>query len=191
MKGDKKIALVYSNYYILNQITGFKKIFYKKKLPEGLIFQELLKEYFLGICTVIMKKEIFEKNKELFNTKYNIIGDFYLFTRISKKIHFASIDLPLSIYRIHSKSFSNKNYQIHISELKHWIKNQKNFDNNSLSSVKERIFYMETLLSLINKKKYIFCIKKILKIKSYKKKIKLFFFLLVPSFILKKMKENF
>lgn len=188
---DKKIGLVYSNYYILNQITGFKRIFYKKKLPEGIIYKELLKEYFLGICTVIMKKDIFKKNKELFNKKYKIIGDFDLFTRISKKINFASVNLPLSIYRIHNKSFSNKNYEMHISELKFWIKNQKNFENNFLSYVKEKVFYMDTLLILLIKKKYIFFILRVFKIKSYKKKIKLFLLLLIPNFFLKKIKKNF
>ena len=163
---DKKIGLVYSNYYILNQFTGFKKLFYKKKLPSGLIFRELLKEYFLGICTVIIKKDIFEKNKKWFNTKYNIIGDFDFFTRISKKIHFASINLPLSIYRIHNDSLSSKNYEMHINELNLWIKNQKTFDNNYLSFIKEKIIYMEIFLSILKKKKYISQTKRILKIKS-------------------------
>jgi glycosyltransferase involved in cell wall biosynthesis len=188
---DKKIGLVYSNYYILNQITGRKKIFSKKKLPEGLIFQELLKEYFVGICTVIMRKDIFKKNKEMFNKDYNIIGDFDLFTRISKKIHFASIDLPLSIYRVHNKSLSRKNYDTLINEFKHWIKNQRIFNNNSLNFIKEKIIYMEVLQSILNETNFILCMKKIIKINSFKMKIKLFIFLLVPNFILIKLKENF
>ena len=188
---DKKIGLVYSNYYILNQFTGSKKLFYPKKLPNGFIFKELLKEYFIGICTVIIKKNVFKKNKKLFNIKYNIIGDFDFFTRISKKIYFSSINLPLSIYRIHNKSLSNKNYEMHINELKYWVKNQKTFDNHCLSYVKEKIIYMDILLSLLKKKKSIFLIKRILKIKSLKKKTKLFIFLLLPNLILKKLKKIF
>ena len=38
---NKKINLVYSNYYILNQFTGLKKIAYKKILPEGIVYREL------------------------------------------------------------------------------------------------------------------------------------------------------
>ena len=123
---NKKIGLFYSNYYILNQITGFKKKFYKRRLPEGFIFENLLKEYFIGICTVMLKRSIFQNNRQLFNKKYNIIGDFDLFMRISKKNYFSSINFPLAIYRVHNKSLSNKNYKMHISELKFWIKNQKN-----------------------------------------------------------------
>ncbi len=43
---NKKINLVYSNYYILNQVTTLKKIAYKNKLPEGIIYKQLLKNYF-------------------------------------------------------------------------------------------------------------------------------------------------
>jgi glycosyltransferase involved in cell wall biosynthesis len=59
---DNNVNLVYSNYYILNQIINTKKIFYKKKLPEGIIYKELLKNYFIGICTVLVKKKILIKN---------------------------------------------------------------------------------------------------------------------------------
>ena len=138
-----------------------------------------------------MRKDIFKKNKEMFNKDYNIIGDFDLFTRISKKIHFASIDLPLSIYRVHNKSLSRKNYDTLINELKHWIKNQRIFNNNSLNFIKERIIYMEVLQSILNETNFILCMRKIIKINNLKMKIKLFIFLLVPNFILIKLKENF
>jgi hypothetical protein len=49
---NDKVMLVYSNYYILNQTTGLKKIFYKKDLPEGIIYKNLLKKYFIGIKLV-------------------------------------------------------------------------------------------------------------------------------------------
>ncbi len=186
---NKKIGLVYSNYYILNQITGFKKKFYKRRLPEGFIFENLLKEYFIGICTVMLKRSIFQNNRQLFNKKYNIIGDFDLFMRISKKNYFSSINFPLAIYRVHNKSLSNQNYKMHISELKFWIKNQKNLSENDLFYIKKKIEYMDILFNLINKKKSIFLLKKIFKIKFSIIKIKLIVFYLIPNFLLKKIKE--
>jgi len=139
---NTKVKLVYSNYYILNQFTSLKKIAYKKKLPEGRIFKYLLKNYFIGICTVVLKKEIFSKYKKTFNKNYNIIGDFDLFIRLSVNFDFASVQSPLSIYRIHNKSFSNNNYQMHINELKSWINSQKIFSKSSLFNVQQKIFYM-------------------------------------------------
>ena len=129
---NKKITLIYSNYYILNQVTGLKKIAYKDKLPEGVIYKELLKNYFLGIGTVLIKKEIFLKKIFFFNKRFNIIGDFDFFTRLSKNNYFSCIQRPLSIYRIHKKSFSNKNYQMQINELKFWLKKTNIFDKVEL-----------------------------------------------------------
>lgn len=187
---NKKVKLVYSNYYILNQITGFKKIFYKKILPHGVIYKHLLKDYFIGICTVLMKKDFFLKKKNFFNKKFNIIGDFDLFTRISKSNYFASIQEPLSIYRVHKESFSNQNYLMHINELKFWISDQVVFKDDYLYFIKEKIIYMEAILNLLNSK-YFLTMKKILEISSLSKKIKLFFLLLIPNFIFRKLKNNF
>jgi hypothetical protein len=135
-----------------------------------------------------MKKKIFIKHKELFDKRYNIIGDFDLFIRLSRKIYFSSIQEPLSIYRKHNKSFSNQNYEVHIRELKFWFNNQVTFSKNSLSFLKEKILYMEIILNLL-KNNYILSINKILKISSLKKKIKLIIFLLIPNFIFKKLKS--
>jgi len=182
--------LVYSNYYILNQVTGLKKISYKNKLPEGIIYKNLLKNYFLGIGTVLIKKDIFLKRKIFFNTKFNIIGDFDFFTRLSKNDYFACIQHPLSIYRIHKESFSNKNYQMHINELKFWLKKEKSLDESLVSFVLQKILYMQIILNILNKK-YIVSLKMLHQIHSAKKRVKLFIFLLIPHFIFKKLKSNF
>ena len=187
---NKKSALVYSNYYILNQVTGLKKIAYKDKLPEGIIYKELLKNYFLGIGTVLIKKDIFLKSKNFFNPRFNIIGDFDFFTRLSKNNYFSCLQRPLSIYRIHKESFSNKNYQMHINELKFWLKKEKFLDESLIFSVRQKIFYMEIILNIFNKK-YIESLKMFKQIESVKKRIKLLIFLLIPNFIFKKLKNNF
>lgn len=181
---DKKIGLVYSNYFIFNQTTSLKEIAYTEKLPDGIIFNELFKNYFVGMGSVIIRKEIFTINKQFFDIKYNIIGDFDFFIRISKKIYFSYIQDPLLIYRIHKESFSNKNYQMHINELKLWIKKQRSLDNNHIFFIRQKIIYMEIILNILNKE-YTLFLKKIFKISSLKKKTKLIILLLVPNFIFK------
>ena len=187
---NERIGLVYSNYYFLNQVSGLHKIAYKEKLPQGIIYKKLLKNYCVGIGTVVMRKSIFLRYKNFFNKKFNIIGDFELFIRISKIFFFASIQLPLLTYRIHNKSYSSNNYHMHIEELKFWLKNQKVSCKDYFFYIREKILYMETMLNILNKK-YILSLKNIIYISSLKKKIKLFIFLFIPPFILKKLKDNF
>ena len=187
---NKKFDLVYSNYFILNQFTGLKKKAYNKKLPEGIIFEKLLNEYFIGIGTVLMKREVFFKTKEVFNKKYNIIGDFDFFLRISKKFFFASIQSPLLTYRIHNKSFSRNNYKIYIREFKYWLKNQSIDRSDKFLYVIEKTLYMEAIINIFNRN-YTLFIKNIYQISSSQKKIKLLIFLLIPNFFLKRLINNF
>ena len=137
-----------------------------------------------------MRKSIFTRNKESFNKKFNIIGDFDLFTRISQKFYFESIQLPLLIYRIHNKSFSNNNYHMYVKELKFWLKNQKTSYRDQFFYVSEKILYIETILNILNNK-YILSLKNIFQILSLKNKVKLLIFLFIPPFILKKLRNNF
>ena len=179
---NKKVGLVYSNYFTLNQTTGIKKIVYKKKLPEGIVFNELLNDYFIGINTVILRRSIILREKKIFNNKFNIIGDFDLFMRLSKKIYFASINKPIVIYRVHSKNFSKNNYKMYIKELKFWLNKQKLISKCKIIYVKERILYLEAIKYILNKK-FIFSLKKIFKLLSLKKKIKLLTLLFLNFFI--------
>ena len=70
---NKKFNIVYSNYYVLDQIKNKKYIRCKTNLNSGRITQDLLNNYTIGILTVCVKKKFFDKQK--FNKKYNIIGD--------------------------------------------------------------------------------------------------------------------
>ena len=187
---NKKTTLVYSNYYILNQVTGVKKIAHKDKLPEGIIYKELLKNYLLGIGTVLIKKDIFKKSKSFFNERFNIIGDFDFFIRLSQNNYYSCVQNPLLIYRIHKESLSNKNYHLHINELKFWVKKEKFFDERLVFFVRQKIIYMEIILNIFNNK-YVTSLKMLQKLHSVTKKIKLFIFLLIPNFIFKKFKNNF
>ena len=76
-----KSEIVYSKYFIKNEEKN--KIYLKDKnnLISGQITQNLLNNYNVGILAVMIKKSIFNKYK--FNKKFNLIGDFDFFIRVS------------------------------------------------------------------------------------------------------------
>tara|TARA_A100001015_G_scaffold149241_1_gene165454 strand:+ start:1562 stop:2362 length:801 start_codon:yes stop_codon:yes gene_type:complete len=115
--------IVYSKYYIKNEINKKKYINEKKDLPSGLVTSNFLRKYLVGISAVFLKKEIFNHIK--FDPQYQIIGDYDFFLRLSLNYKFFSIQEPLLTYRHHANNFTNKNYRIYISEFKNWIKNNK------------------------------------------------------------------
>ena len=83
---NKHVSLIYSNLWIQNENLKKRKLYWKKDLPSGLIYKKIIKEYCIGIITVMIKRNILSK-KNAFDPKYSVIGDFDLFTRLAKKIN--------------------------------------------------------------------------------------------------------
>ena len=100
-KKNKDYKFLFSNFYFYFQETGVKKIFFKEKVSSGIITQNLLNLYTVGILSVMMEKKFFKKKK--FNRKYNIIGDFDYFINLSLREKFYCINKPLAYYRNHKK----------------------------------------------------------------------------------------
>lgn len=118
-KKNNDLSIVYTNCYFYNNYTKKKKLFISSFLPEGKITQNLLDNYCVGFLTVLIKKNIFLKDK--FNKRYNIIGDFDFILRVSKKYNFGSIQEPLAFYRHHQNNFSLKNLKMYKIEIKYWL----------------------------------------------------------------------
>jgi hypothetical protein len=61
------------------------KKYWKISKPTGWILYELLKDYFVGLLTIIVRKTLFESIVYGFDPRYHIIGDFDLTIRVSEK----------------------------------------------------------------------------------------------------------
>tara|TARA_X000001036_G_scaffold427358_1_gene455846 strand:- start:68 stop:385 length:318 start_codon:yes stop_codon:yes gene_type:complete len=86
----------------------------------------------------MLEKKFF--NNLLFNEKFNIIGDFDFFIKLSENFKIGSIQEPLAYYRIHESNLSNK-MNIHISELEDWINNnERRLKENQFSLKHQKIF---------------------------------------------------
>ena len=113
---------------IKNKIINKTYVRKKGKLPDGIIAQKLLNDYFLGIITVMINRNIFKSYK--FNENYNIIGDFDLFFKLSTKYKFHSSQKSLAIYNVHGKNMSLVKLKTYTKELNNWIKkNEKKLSN--------------------------------------------------------------
>ena len=151
LRVNNKYKIVYSNYYTLNENKN-KTYINNKKLPNGVITKSLLKNYVLGILTVCADRYIFEKNK--FDDRYNIIGDFDFFIKISEKFDIGCIQEPLAHYRVHNNNYSRKKLKTYIWELKQWIiENKSNLSKNGHNLNRQRIelikLRIKSLLSIL------------------------------------------
>ena len=151
LEKNNEFKMVYSNYYIYDNLKKEKLIKHNFELPSGKITSDILKKYSIGILTTCLNREVFEKH--FFNKKYEIIGDFDFFVKLSEKISVGCIQKPLASYRLHSENYSKKKINLYINELKDWInENSENLSKNNLSVFHQKIY----LLKLILKKYLIF-----------------------------------
>ena len=89
----------------------------------------------------MMKKKIFDNKK--FDEKYNIIGDFDFFIKLSLEEEFFCIQKPLAYYRVHEKNFSRK-IKIHYNEFKVWLnKNENKFKKLNYSLLNLKFYYFK------------------------------------------------
>lgn len=153
---DPSASIFYSNFSILFQKSQKKKLKFKKKLPSGFIVKNLLKDYCIGLNTLLIKKKIFKDHK--FDEKYNIIGDFDLLIRLSFKFQIIANQKSLTNYRIHKSNLS-KNINIYVEELIKWKKKNKAkllSKNLSLNSINIYIFRLWVRLIILKIFRYTF-----------------------------------
>ncbi len=134
----KNYNLTFSNIFMYNNKTKTSKLFFHSKIPNGKMTQFLLDDYKLGILTVMLKRKIFKKRK--FNKKYDIIGDFDFFLKLSLKENFFCDPTPLAYHRKHEKNFSKK-IDLYLNELEDWSKkNLSKLSNLGYSLFRFRFF---------------------------------------------------
>ena len=141
---DQKVAVVYGNSWIRKEKINKKKIFIKYEMKDGLIHNDLIKSYNVGILTAVIKKKFIGKKKKIFNDKYNIIGDFDFFINLSKKNIFKVVQEPVATYRIHEKNLSLLKKGVEIIEYEDWLKNnKKKISEKNFQIIKKKILQLK------------------------------------------------
>ena len=184
---NPRIGLVYSNLYIIKQNIKKKKLYIKNKLPSGEIYNDLIKNYNVGILTVVMRKFFYQKLKKKFDARFSIIGDFDLFLRLAKLCEFKSIQKPLAYYRLHTQNLSINSKNKEIEEFEIWLdENKEGLSEVNIQNLKKEINCKKFINSKIdgNYKK---CFNILFSSRANFLDIKTFAIFLTPTIILKKL----
>lgn len=140
---NQDFEVVYTNYYIYEELKKKKLIKFKKKLPSGMITKNLLRNYTVGILTLCLKRDIFDIYS--FHKNFDIIGDFDFVIRLSEKKKIGYLHNPLAIYRNHTSNLSKKKMDIYVKEVQNWIKDKETYlkENNSLKYLNYFLFKLK------------------------------------------------
>jgi len=188
---SKKYGFSFSNcFHYYENLKKFES-FYNKKLPSGYILDHLLRYYFVKLSTIILKRELLKNYK--FNEYYNIIGDYDLIIRVSKKFKGMGFQDKLVNIRIHRYNFTHNNRKMFYKEFKHWI-NDQNFNDYFFKKNKNFLFlkleYLKLIYLLMEDKNFGLLVD-IFKFPKFYFKIKLLIIFFIPGFILRLKKDYF
>ena len=126
---ESKCGLCYTNYYELG-VNGMVKAFVKRQ-PSGEILSYQIKDYSIGILTVMISKHAWDSMEDKFDQDYNFSGDYDFFIRFLFKQRACYINEPLAFYRIsNTNSISNQKKFENLQELQKCIKKLKLFFMN-------------------------------------------------------------
>ena len=153
---DLKVGLVYGNLWYENEQNRSRRILYKKILPSGRILGDLLKNYVVGLVTIVIRRITFESLHHPFNSEYHLIGDFDCVIRIAVDWNINCVQEPVAHYRWTGDNGTNKNKERQLQEIEHWYNAMKqhpviSIDNNYLMDAKNKLLYMKTKLEIENK----------------------------------------
>ena len=184
---NQKVGVVYGNLWLLREKFKKKKIFSKQKLLTGMIFNEILKNYNIGIITTLIRTKILKNNKLKFNKKFNHIGDFDLFIKLSKLCEFKAIQEPVATYRIHGDNLSLKHTHKEIQELQYWLKKNNSVLNNYQRQMLQKRIQNRKFMFLKLTKNFFSTLIFFIQNKNIYTKLKNFLILFTPVFFLKKI----
>ena len=188
---DPEVGLVYGKLWWLFENKNKKKILKRKTLPTGMILDELLNENVIGSPTYVIRKQSLESLKYFFNDRFHIIGDYDLYVRLAAKWKFNCVQSPVAYARIHEKNESLLNKNKEIQEMKIWYVEMKKdhiiSSQKGLNKIPLQISYLEIMESILRDglRKNFF---KVITYPFCSKKLKLIIALLLPKFVLKKIR---
>lgn len=107
---DTSVGLVYSNFFVFDDIKMTRSAAYKNELPSGYIFKESINDYKVGILSVMVRKSLVSGLTQLFDEELEVIEDYDFFMRILYDTMAYYIHEPLAIYRKHGDMTSIKLY---------------------------------------------------------------------------------
>ena len=158
LENDENVGLVYSSFIKHN----INKFFFKKEeinskiFKSGKITNHLIKNYYIGLLTVMIRKSFMKNDLKSFDTKYNLLSDFDYILRFSKSYKIDYIKDILAVYYQHQNQLQVKNISAQASQLNDWFYNkvikEKIFeDNEDFSSIRKRIDFLNFIKDIKNK----------------------------------------
>lgn len=135
---DKDAILIYSNYYVRDLLINREYTAFNppKDFHSGTITRYLSRENFIGLQTVVIRKDVLQRLDNIFDNGLMYATDFDLCLRLSFLGKFYFSPEALVIYRKHRSNFSHSKRHIIAHDFSYLLNKYKNtLDKKSLRGI--------------------------------------------------------
>lgn len=113
---DPSVGMTFSDVIFFNQQYDISRLYEKRKYYEGKCFRELLGNYFISLATITLRKSALDTLDEIFDPRFQMIGDADLVRRLSLSWNLKCVPEVLARVRIHDMSLTSRHQDKFASE---------------------------------------------------------------------------
>jgi glycosyltransferase involved in cell wall biosynthesis len=151
---DPAVGFVCSKYFLENQSKGKRLLRFKKNMPQGRVLDNLLRDYYVGLLTLVIRRTALSYSTMPFDSRYHIIGDFDLAIRLAATWEIGVIQEPLASCRLHDQNESSKHRELTVSELVTWCEEHAEHiiigKSKNFHCITSKISYCKSVNSLLS-----------------------------------------
>lgn len=156
---DAEVGIVCGNYWVHNETKDRIWLARRSMPPQGRVLPELLRDYFVGLLTLMVRRSAFEALPYQFDPRYHVIGDLDLVVRLAATWKLGFVQQPIAHYRIHGSNETGRHRVRHIQELETWSLEMRGYpvvkDVFAKGDFDSRLTYIKVMHELLQNNKKI------------------------------------
>jgi glycosyltransferase involved in cell wall biosynthesis len=149
---DPQVGIVCSNYWFHSERKKKRWLALKRSVPTGWVLDELLKSYFVGLVTLVLRRSAMASLEYLCDPRYHLVGDADLVIRLSIGWKLEYVGEPLALYRLHDNNETAKDGGL-TDELKIWFADMARIESirssPNFSTIKNYFTYVEAMRRIL------------------------------------------
>ncbi|MHB8721423.1 MAG: glycosyltransferase family 2 protein [Steroidobacteraceae bacterium] len=150
---DPEVGIVCSNYWIENERKRKRWPAFKSPAPRGWVLDDLLKSYFVGLVTLLIRRTALASLDYPCDARYHVLGDTDLVIRLSIQWKLDCVNEPLAVYRLHDNNETAKHLSRLTDEYKCWIAEMEEVEairsRPHFASIKNLATYIEAMRRIL------------------------------------------
>ncbi|MCX6376199.1 MAG: glycosyltransferase [Armatimonadetes bacterium] len=129
---DPEVGIVCGDFWVVDENTKRQRRWLGRKAPTGWVLDSLLRSYFVGMLTLMVRRIAFEALSYGCDPRYKIIEDLDLVVRLAVAWKLECVQEPVAYYRLHGQNES-RHRKLEVEEMESWLREMKDVAEISAS----------------------------------------------------------